>query len=434
MQTDRYGNRLTTTSTAARDAYVEGCDQILSQWDGGVAAFDRALAADADFPLAHAGRARALQMASDMAGARAAIAAAKAYTDVPERDASHVEVFNLMLHSPSDALAQVRRHVARWPTDALVAATGTNIAGLIGISGRVDRERDQLDFLAALAPQYGNDWWFNGHYGMALSELGFRDRARPLIERSLADRPRNGGAAHAWAHYLYEVNDTTAAVGFIRSWIAETELPRGATLYGHLHWHLALVLLEQGNIEEGLRLFDTAFGADDYRAPLFVKMLDAPAFLWRAELAGHPRDTARWQKVYDFAHATFPSPGFNFIDWHVALTDAVHGDDVEPRNHQIEALIAAGRYPSGATVPAAARGFAAFERGDSAAAITALESMVDERVRMAGSRAQLDLVEFTLLKAYLASGRNEDARRLMSKRRPGPTGIPVAGVEALVAA
>ena len=69
-----------------------------------------------------------------------------------------------------------------------------------------------------------------------------------------------------------------------------------------------------------------------------------------------------------------------------------------------------------------------------AAAITALESMVDERMRMAGSRAQLDLVEFTLLKAYLASGRNEDARRLMSKRRPGPNGIPVAGIEALVAA
>jgi hypothetical protein len=158
MLTDRYGNRLTTTSTDAREAYVEGCDLILSQWEGGVAAFDRALAADPDFPLAHAGRARALQLASDMAGARAAIAAARAYADMPERDISHVEAFNLMLNSPLDALAHVRRHIARWPTDALVAATATNIAGLIGISGRVDRERDQLDFLAALAPLSGNDW------------------------------------------------------------------------------------------------------------------------------------------------------------------------------------------------------------------------------------------------------------------------------------
>ena len=87
MLTDRYGNRLTTTYTAARDAYVEGCDLVLAQWDGGVAEFDRALAADADFPLAHAGRARALQLASDMTGARAAITRAKAFPDMPERDA-----------------------------------------------------------------------------------------------------------------------------------------------------------------------------------------------------------------------------------------------------------------------------------------------------------------------------------------------------------
>ncbi len=196
MSNDRYGNDLSTTSATARDAYVEGCDLVLSQWDGGVAAFDRALVVDPDFPLAHAGRARALQLASDVAGARAAIAAAKTY-DMPEREASHVEVFDLMMSSPTDALAHVRQHVSRWPTDALVAATGTNIAGLIGISGRADRERVQLDFLADLAPHYGDDWWFNGHYGMALSELGFRDQARALIERSLLDRPGNAGGAHA---------------------------------------------------------------------------------------------------------------------------------------------------------------------------------------------------------------------------------------------
>ena len=70
--------------------------------------------------------------------------------------------------------------------------------------------------------------------------------------------------------------------------------PHGG-LHGHLSWHLALVHLSQGHAEEGLRLFDEAFGADDYQGPLLVKMLDAPSFLWRAELAGHPRDTDRWK-------------------------------------------------------------------------------------------------------------------------------------------
>jgi hypothetical protein len=74
------------------------------------------------------------------------------------------------------------------------------------------------------------------------------------------------------------------------------------------------------------------------------------------------------------------------------------------------------------------RAFAAFERRDFLAAIEALEPLVDERERIGGSRAQLDLIEFTLLKAYLEADRPEDARRLLSERRPGPAGVPVAGL------
>ena len=63
-----------------------------------------------------------------------------------------------------------------------------------------------------------------------------------------------------------------------------------------------------------------------------------------------------------------------------------------------------------------------------AEAIDALEPIVAESERLGGSRAQLDLVEFTLLKAYLDAGRPDDARRFLDERRPGPSGIPVAGL------
>jgi hypothetical protein len=77
------------------------------------------------------------------------------------------------------------------------------------------------------------------------------------------------------------------------------------------------------------------------------------------------------------------------------------------------------------------RGFAAFERGDFVAAITALAPLAGENERIGGSRAQHDLIEFTLLKAYLNADRLEEARRLLSARRPGASGVPVAGVEAV---
>lgn len=73
-----------------------------------------------------------------------------------------------------------------------------------------------------------------------------------------------------------------------------------------------------------------------------------------------------------------------------------------------------------------ARAFAAFQRQDYSAAICAIEPMLRERERICGSRAQIDLVEFTLLKAYLSVGRINDVRRLLKERRPGPASIPVA--------
>jgi hypothetical protein len=46
-------------------------------------------------------------------------------------------------------------------------------------------------------------------------------------------------------------------------------------------------------------------------------------------------------------------------------------------------------------------------------------------------RAQHDLIEFTLLKAYIEASRLEDAQRLLDARRPAASGIPVMGFAAV---
>ena len=134
--------------------------------------------------------------------------------------------------------------------------------------------------------------------------------------------------------------------------------------------------------------------------------------------------------MHDFANSALPRAGVAFSDMHVVLAQAVAGNDaaLAVRVQQIDELARAGRYPSGPFVPAVSRAFSAFERCDFSAAIDALEPIAGELERIGGSRAQLDLVEFTLLKAYLSEGRMDDARRLVSVRRLGPSGIPVAGL------
>ena len=76
MLTDRYGLALSTSSDAAQMAYIEGCDLIFSGYPGAVEAFDRAIAADPGFGLAHAGKARSHQLRAEMPQAQAARAAA----------------------------------------------------------------------------------------------------------------------------------------------------------------------------------------------------------------------------------------------------------------------------------------------------------------------------------------------------------------------
>jgi tetratricopeptide (TPR) repeat protein len=427
MLLDRYGLPLSTASSAARDAYVAGCEAKLTMYPGAIEAFDRAIAADPSFALAHAAKAHAWLERGDAPAARASMAVANGLaTELPAREASHVAFFGLLVAGDTEAaLAALPAHLSAWPRDALVLGTTAFTNGLIGSSGRAGQKRALLDLLNTLAPRYGDDWWFTAHHGMALSENGQHATARPKIDRSLAQNPTNPWAAHASAHLSYEQGDSDAARAFLAAWL--TSYPRNGPLYSHLSWHLALADLEAGDTAAASRLFRETFSPEVHSGPPRGKLNDGISFLWRLELAGYPRDTEAWRMMQDFANSAFPRAGAAFSDMHVALVHVVAGNDValEARTRQINELACTGRYPSGAFVPAVSDAFAAFERRDFSGAIDTLEPIAGELERIGGSHAQLDLVRFTLVQAYLGMNRPDDAHRLLSmRRRPGPDGLP----------
>jgi tetratricopeptide (TPR) repeat protein len=433
MLTDRYELPLSTASSAARDAYVEGCEAKLTMYPGAIEAFDRAIAADPGFALAHAAKAHALLERGDAAAARASMAAADSLIDdLSAREKSHIAFFGLLVAGDTGAaLSAVLAHLNAWPRDAVVLGTTAFTNGLIGSSGRAGQKRMLLDLLERLAPSWGDDWWFTAHHGMALSENGQRDAARPKIERSLSQNSKNPWAAHALGHLCYEEGDANAARAFLASWL--TTYPRNGLLYSHLSWHLALGHLEAGDAAAAYRLFKEAFAPDVHSGPPRAKVTDPVSFLWRWELAGHPRDLDAWRIIHDFATRAFPRAGVAFSDMHIALAQAVAGNDtaLEARTRQIDELAREGRYPSGPLIPAVSRAFAAFERRDFPAAIDALEPIAAELERIGGSRAQLDLVEFTLLRAYVQTARPNDARRMLTGRHRGSLSLPVAGLAAV---
>lgn len=432
MLADRYRLPVSTTSQVACDAYVAGADCVLSAIAGWREHFGRAIVADPAFALAHIGFARGCFVEADVNSAREAVARArKLATDATPRERSHVNAVALSIEGkPVDALAATREHLREWPRDAMALAPATGVFGLIGFSGRQGREEELYRLLHDLALHYGDDWWFLCVHAFAAVESGRLDEAWQLIERSVAANPRNAHGAHIRVHVLHEMGEMARAMDYLESWMPG--LDRRGLLHCHLSWHVALTALSLGRLERAWEAYRTAVHPGGSWGPPINAVSDSAAFLWRTELAGCEREPALWHEVHDYALKSFPVAGLSFADVHVGLACIADGDlaELEQLAGELRERIAAGSAPAGTVVPTIIEGFTAYAKGDWNGAIRLFEVAVPETVRIGGSRAQRDLVEHTLIAAYLKAGRPAEAHAFVARRTGRRATVPVAGFAA----
>ena len=428
MAQDRFGLALTTTEAAAAH-YVRGCDLMFCIQPGARAGFEAALAEDPGFALAYIGVAQMAATAGDLPALRAAIAAAQA-ARMDAREVSHVGFFALLLTGQLAAAERAAAaHMAAWPRDAVVMNHYATNSGVMNNCGRVRSKQERAAVMEAYAPHFGDDWWYLCHLAMAISETDRPDQARAMAERSLALNPLNCQAAHGRAHIAYESGEADGWRPGLTAWLATC--PREAGLHGHLSWHVALAELHAGNPEAAERLFADAVAPDKHQGPTRIKLIDSVQYLWRMELAGNPRDPARWRALDALANRLVPKPAGPFIDVHLLLAGAVAGNSTafETRLAAITEQVREDRYIGGDFGPEAALGLAAYANGDYAGTITHLAPLMGQTDRMGGgSRAQHDIVEFTLIRACIETGRHDELHRALTIHRPGPGLIPVAGL------
>ena len=171
--------------------------------------------------------------------------------------------------------------------------------------------------------------------------------------------------------------------------------------------------METGRHEQAWRIYNEALRPGAAWGPQINVATDCPAFLLRAEMAGQPRRPELWRELGDYSTKWFGKPGLSFVDMHTVLAYAMAGD-----SEKLAAFTDSPRGAAGDMVPSMARGFDAYAHGDWQRAADEIEPLLATHERLGGSRAQRDLLEYTVAAAKLRAGKAAEARQMIEQRRP----------------
>lgn len=424
---DTRGLPLSTTSEIAAERYREGVDLLLSAWPGAAEALEEAIAADPDFALAHAARARLHLIRAEPAEARSRSAAAVEIVarHGTERERSHVETVSLAINGQSaKALERALAHADRWPRDVLILSLPLGAFGLFAFSGMADHDQARVDLCERHARHYdADDWWFLTYRGWSHTENGNVTQGRDLTQRGFELRRDNAHAVHALAHAMFEGGAGEDAETLISGWLPHYD--RAGLLHGHVAWHAALVALERGDAGRALAIYANNVQPSASAAMPINVVSDTASFLWRLQAYGHAVPAGLWEAAASYAEPIYPTARLPFVDVHMAMLAAATGDRaaVERRAEALTGLVKAGKLAAGPVVPAMCRAALAFAEEDYAGCARILEPVAGEVVRIGGSGAQREIMQDMLLLALMRSGEAGKARALLDRRlhrRPSP--------------
>ena len=411
MLKDRYGNPLTTTSQRARDAYVDGLDRLIGGYAGTVPALNRAIEADDGFAMAYLALARINQVVGNRAALLEALDNLERCTSgVTAQESSAIDALSTFLRF-KPAYPQIRAHVAEYPRDVLLAQTCTNVFGMIGFSGVNGREAETLAYTSGLAPHYGDDWWFLCMHAFAQLEVGQLDASRTNIDRAIELMPDAPHVIHVKTHHFYETGESEGGLNYMNE--VFPGIDKTAMMHCHVAWHAALWALQSGDVNRMWEVIDTDLSPSDPSSPPLNVLTDLAAILARAELHGIDVPKQRWIEVSNYAKEKFPNTGLAFADVHAAVAHANAGE-----GDALQKIITDAKGPAAEIVSGMAEGFKAYAKGDWATSVKFFSSTIGQDERIGGSRAQRDLIEFTMANALLRLGKSDEANRILQIQRP----------------
>ncbi|HVK57097.1 MAG TPA: tetratricopeptide repeat protein [Burkholderiales bacterium] len=412
-------NAVSTNSHTSLDR-LEAATTLLHGFYGDpLAVIDKALAEDPQFVMGHAFRAGLLITASDKTVEpmlKESVEAAEALVHkANDRERRHIAAARAWLDR--DFELSVRRYgdiVIDHPRDSValqIAHLGDFFLGQATMLR--DRVAQVLPHWDESTPGFG---FVLGMYAFGLEETNLFQQAEDTGRRALALNRRDPWAIHAVTHVMEMQGRQKDGIEWLTSRVKDWSEDNMFAV--HQWWHLALLHLDLGEIDEVLKLYDS--GVRGNHSAMSLDLVDASAMLWRLQLRGIDIGD-RWKEIADICEEKADTGYYAFNDTHAMM--AFVGNN---REHAVrERLDALTKVldEKGTNVMMTrdvglplSEAIAALGRGDYA---TTIERLIPIRAianRFGGSNAQRDLIHLTLLEAAFRAGRVNLAQALAAER------------------
>jgi hypothetical protein len=379
---------------------VRDVEDALFRFDGHFLELSEQVLAESPTARLHLLRAGAGRIFGIAIDPLAEVAKARELPCEPVDDSLAAALGIFLVEGPHRAAELFVEHSKAFPDDLFGAYFRFSSLVVSGVLGNRERAVALVEFDAG---RLGGDWRFDAMLAMVREEARRYDEAREIAERTLAEQPDCAPAAHVITHVNYETGEHAAGIAWLDDWRRE----RTFLFYGtHFPWHNALHALALGDIDGALARFHGEIGS--------AAVIDAGSLLWRCRLANAQVQEEGIAAAVGAA-AVLEALPLPFAAFNGCLALAAAGD-ASTLASLAERAEADARPAFADLIAPIARGLLAMVDGRPDDTVAFLGPVLRDLPRLGGSDAQREGVEDTLLRAFIAAGRADEAEPLLRAR------------------
>ena len=380
--------------------------------------YDAALSVSPKLVMGYLGKAWPLVLANDAAmsvSARALLDRAR-ILPMNNRERTHLAALShAVIGHRASAVTLLDQHLMSHPFDLVAHMAALQMDGHLGrFHWARDRSARALPRWSKSQESYGI---MQSFYAFGLEEAGDYARAEDIARSAAELEPFGYWPHHCVSHVMEMMGRPKDGLAWMKErepfWSSKDNLNRV-----HIWWHRSLFHVELGEYDAALAIYDGPMLAT--MRPASMSICNAAALLWRLDTLGCSLGD-RWQQIATKWDGHADGKLHVFPDIHAAMSElsAGHIDAFEQRREAMRQTAADGT-ELGAIyrdigLPVI-EGLMAYHHGAYAQAVEHLLPARFELWKMGGSKAQRDVVDWTLAEAAVRAGQRDVALSMAHER------------------